>query len=121
MSSIPGIEIAIIGAGPAGLALARILVRETPPPGAKTPMPASITLFDRDPSPSDPVRRPQGGSLDLHEDSGQLGVREAGVWQAFLTKAHYEAQGWRVDDKYGQVAVQVTEEAGMDRNKPEIG
>lgn len=121
MSASSKIRIAIVGAGPAGLALARILLRKPPSLSTKPPVPFTVTVFDRDNSPLNPIHRPQGGSLDLHADSGQLGIQEANVWDAFVAKAHYEAQGWRVDDRLGQTAAEVSEEAGKDRNKPEIG
>jgi 2-polyprenyl-6-methoxyphenol hydroxylase-like FAD-dependent oxidoreductase len=117
------IRIAIIGAGPAGLLLARIIAREIDNSlgSPRTHFPFTITLFDRDQSPSNPLYRPQGGQLDLHDDSGQLAIREAGLWDVFIEYARYDAQGWRADDSRGNVVAQVTEEGGKQRNKPEIG
>lgn len=112
-----------MGAGPAGLSLARIIVRQAWGGSltSKNHYPFSITLFDRDLSPTNPTQRPQGGSLDLHADSGQLALREAGLWDEFIGHARYDAQGWRVDDQHGKQAAQVSEDAGKDRDKPEIG
>jgi hypothetical protein len=65
-------RIAIIGGGPGGLMLARLLQL-----GGLTP-----TVFERD---SHPEERPQGGSLDLHaETAGQRGRRQILELQAGL-------------------------------------
>jgi 2-polyprenyl-6-methoxyphenol hydroxylase-like FAD-dependent oxidoreductase len=121
MSFLPAIHVAIVGAGPAGLAFARLLFRETQIAFPGKTVPLSVALFDSDLSPFHPVHRPQGGSLDLHKDSGQLALQEAGLWEAFISKARYDAQGWRVDGKDGEAVLQMNEEAGKDRDKPEIG
>lgn len=65
-----GKRIAIVGAGPAGLTLARLLQMHD----------IGVSVFERDASPSS---RSQGGSLDLHEDSGQLALRIAGLEEGF--------------------------------------
>ncbi|KAJ9638744.1 hypothetical protein H2204_004220 [Knufia peltigerae] len=123
MSAQHPILIAIVGGGIAGMSLARIIAQEVHATSSSSGScyPFSITIFDRDLSPSDPVQRPQGGQLDLHADSGQLAIKAAGIWDCFTRKAHYDAQGWRVDDCNGQMAAQVTEEEGKARDKPEIG
>ncbi len=58
-------RIAIIGAGPGGLTLARIFI-----------CPAFMPPCSNAKSP---LARPQGGTLDLHEDSGLLAVQRAGL------------------------------------------
>jgi 2-polyprenyl-6-methoxyphenol hydroxylase-like FAD-dependent oxidoreductase len=58
-------RITIVGAGPAGLALARILHVH----GIET------SVYERDPAPH---ARPQGGTLDLHPESGQYALEAAG-------------------------------------------
>jgi 2-polyprenyl-6-methoxyphenol hydroxylase-like FAD-dependent oxidoreductase len=67
-------RIAIIGAGPGGLMLARLLQSR----GIKP------VVFERDAHADE---RPQGGSLDLHEDTGQYAVRRAGLEQEFAAAA----------------------------------
>ena len=83
-------EIAIIGAGPGGLTLARILQTRHIP----------TTVFERE---SHPDERPQGGTLDLHPKSGQLAVHLALLDEQFRAIARYEDQGMRLLNKEGQV------------------
>jgi 2-polyprenyl-6-methoxyphenol hydroxylase-like FAD-dependent oxidoreductase len=80
-------NIAIVGAGPGGLTLARILhVR-----GIRS------TLFERD---SHALARPQGGTLDLDAASGQFALEQAGLMGEFRHLARYEDQGMRILDKH---------------------
>ncbi len=102
--SIPP-RIAIVGGGPAGLTLARILRCHG----------IVSTVFERD---ADPLERPQGGTLDLHVESGQLAVDRAGLREAFEAIARYEDQGERVLDKQARVLFEDVE--GFDRNRPEV-
>ncbi|MGI5161687.1 FAD-dependent oxidoreductase [Microbispora sp. CA-102843] len=83
-------RISIIGAGPGGLTCARILQRHGIP----------VTVYDRDP---DADSRNQGGSLDLHEEDGQLALREAGLLEEFFALARFEAQEMRRMDSAGNV------------------
>ncbi len=83
-------SIAIVGGGPAGLTLARILHIHG----------IAATVFERDLSPDD---RPQGGTLDLHPESGQLALARAGLEEEFRKVARFEDQGTRVLDHHGVV------------------
>jgi 2-polyprenyl-6-methoxyphenol hydroxylase-like FAD-dependent oxidoreductase len=83
-------RIAVIGAGPAGLTLARVLQRH----GIKA------TVYDRDHGPDD---RPQGGTLDLHADTGQEALRAAGLLDEFLARSRPEGQDNRLLDHTGAV------------------
>lgn len=58
--------IVIIGAGPSGLLLARFLQLHS----------ISIVIYERD---SSPTHRRQGGSLDLHDNTGLKALRETGL------------------------------------------
>lgn len=82
-------HIAIVGAGPGGLTLARILQIR----GIAT------TVYEREASRN---ARGQGGSLDLHVDSGQRAMREAGLEAEFLKIARPESQAFRIVDKHGK-------------------
>jgi len=80
--SSPTPRIAIIGAGPGGLLCARVLQRRG----------LSVTLYDLDASFG---ARHEGGSLDLHADSGQLALKEAGLLQEFFRLSRVEGQAQR--------------------------
>ncbi|KAH8125452.1 hypothetical protein ACSS6W_010539 [Trichoderma asperelloides] len=80
------LRIAIIGAGPAGCALARLLHLG----GIKA------TVFEGEDSAS---VRSQGGTLDLHTTSGLAAVKEAGLWDEFLSHARYDGQYMAITDK----------------------
>ena len=81
-------RIAIIGGGPGGLMLTRLLqVRGVP-----------AAVFERDPHAG---HRPQGGSLDLHVETGLRALRLAGLEAAFLAQARPEDQGDRLYDPSG--------------------
>lgn len=83
-------RISIIGAGPGGLTCARILQQHGIP----------VTVYDRAP---DVNSRNQGGSLDLHEEDGQLALREAGLLEEFFALARFEGQEMRQMDAAGSV------------------
>ncbi|WP_085317147.1 FAD-dependent oxidoreductase [Derxia lacustris] len=102
MSTQP--SIAIVGGGPGGLALARILHVAG----------IAATVFERE---SGPLERPQGGTLDLHEESGLLAIERAGLGAGFKRIARYEDQGTRVLDKSARL---LFEDAGSDGNRPEV-
>jgi 2-polyprenyl-6-methoxyphenol hydroxylase-like FAD-dependent oxidoreductase len=91
-SLLHGKRIAIAGAGPCGLTLARLLQLKG----------ADVRIFEMEPSTS---ARNQGGSLDLHEDSGQLALRRAGLHEKFLSASRLEGQAIRVVDKHGKTFV----------------
>ncbi|CAO3587101.1 unnamed protein product [Absidia cylindrospora] len=81
MSQLQKKQIAIIGGGPGGLALARILQL-----GDKTEQ-YSIKVYERD---VDANVRIQGGPLDLHEDSGQIFIDKAELRSEFEAVARVE-------------------------------
>ncbi|MDQ0813801.1 2-polyprenyl-6-methoxyphenol hydroxylase-like FAD-dependent oxidoreductase [Streptomyces sp. B3I7] len=83
-------RIAVVGAGPGGLTCARILQRHG----------LAVTVYDRDP---DAGSRDQGGSLDLHEDDGQIALREAGLLEEFFALARPESQEMRHLDPSGRL------------------
>ncbi len=87
MASPP--KIAIIGAGPAGLTLARLL--------HVTEVKIDLTLYELDASPTS--RPDQGGTLDLHTDTGLAALRKCGLWDSFRKYARYEGEELILADK----------------------
>lgn len=85
--SPPKYRIAIIGAGPAGCILARLL----------QPLPVDVTVFESDPSPN---FRAQGGTLDLHEETGLYALRKANLYAEFLQSARFDGDALAVCDKH---------------------
>lgn len=85
---MPSPKIAIIGAGPVGTTLARLLHLHCPS--------AQVTVFEGDASPD---YRSQGGTLDLHTATGLAALREAGLWDEFMRHARYDGEFLLMTDK----------------------
>lgn len=102
MSFVP--RIAIVGAGPGGLVLARLLHVAAIP----------AIVFERE---AHALARPQGGTLDLHADAGQLALQRAGLDEDFRRIARYEDQGNRVYDKTGTL---LFSDDGTHGDRPEV-
>ncbi|MGW5231397.1 FAD-dependent oxidoreductase [Streptomyces nodosus] len=83
-------RIAVVGSGPAGLTLARVLHRHGYP----------VTVLERD---SAPDARPPGGTLDLHEGLGQRALDKAGLLAEFQALSRPEGQAMRILDTRGTV------------------
>ncbi|MDH2425999.1 NAD(P)/FAD-dependent oxidoreductase [Sphaerisporangium sp. TRM90804] len=83
-------RIAVVGGGPAGLTFARVLHRHGHP----------VTVLERDPAPD---ARPPGGTLDLHEEMGQLALGKAGLLARFRALSRPEGQAMRILDPDGTV------------------
>lgn len=99
--------IAILGAGPAGLTLARLLRLAHMP----------YKIFERDPSPTHQGLRSNSGTLDIHANTGQLALQKAGLLDAFKAKARWNVST-TIADKDGKVAISMQGEGEQDR--PEI-
>ncbi|MGY3211821.1 FAD-dependent oxidoreductase [Mucilaginibacter sp. HD30] len=67
-------QVAIIGAGPVGLIMAKLLQQEG----------VNVTVYERD---KDPQARIWGGTLDLHQDSGQQALEKAGLLEKYYELA----------------------------------
>lgn len=100
------LRIAIIGAGPGGLTLARILQQHG----------VQATVFERE---AHAHERPQGGTLDLHVGSGQHAIECAGLSEAFMGIARYEDQGDRLYDKTGHL-IYATDDTAAQGERPEV-
>lgn len=108
-------SIAITGAGPAGLTLARLLQQADLPSLA-------ITVYEKDASAT--ARFFQGGTLDLHTNTGLAALRAANLWDEFQRHARYEGEELVIGDKNGTVFVHMksTPQAGKNGAfaRPEI-
>lgn len=105
---MPSHRIAIIGAGPGGLTCARILQQHG----------ITAALYDLDTSPT---ARNQGGTLDMHPDSGQHALRAAGLWDDFLAQARPEGQQMRLVGRDGRILFDaIPHEADTAEGNPEI-
>ena len=80
---MPGPKIAIIGAGPGGLTLARLLQKHGLP----------CTVYEGEP---DRRSRNQGGTLDLHPKLGQRALAEAGLLEEFKKHARPEGEAMKL-------------------------
>ncbi|TKK64079.1 FAD-dependent monooxygenase [Ilyomonas limi] len=67
-------KVAIIGAGPVGLTMAKLFQQEG----------VDVTVYERD---KDAQARIWGGTLDLHKSSGQLAMKKAGLLQTYYDLA----------------------------------
>ncbi len=104
------IKIAIIGGGPSGLTLARLLQMKG----------FEVHVYERD---QNRQVRVQGATLDLHQESGLAALQEAGLMDAF--KQHYRpgADKTCVVDKKGTVVHDEPINTGFlegERFRPEI-
>ena len=83
-------KIAIIGGGPGGLTLARLLQQKG----------FEVKVYERD---ADRHVRIQGGALDLHEESGLAALRAAGLLDAFKNKFRPGADKMMIMDAAGTI------------------
>lgn len=83
-------RIAIIGAGPGGLALARLLSQNK----------ISCIVFEADHNRSS---RDQGGIVDLHSQAGQLALKEAGLLEEFNRNSLPEAEACKIVRGNGEI------------------
>jgi 2-polyprenyl-6-methoxyphenol hydroxylase-like FAD-dependent oxidoreductase len=105
-------KIAIIGGGPGGLTLAKLLQLKG----------ATVNVYERDINKD---ARVQGATLDLHEDSGLKAIQQAGLMEAFKANFRPDADKIRVMDNhatifYDQHQEENTHDFGDAHFRPEI-
>lgn len=83
-------RIAIVGGGPGGLTLARLLQQKG----------ADVKVYERD---ENREVRVQGATLDLHFESGLRAIEEAGLMDAFKTHYRPDADRLRVVDQQAKI------------------
>ena len=99
-------RIAIVGAGLGGLVCARVLEQHGVP----------VTVFEHE---SGPNSRSQGGTLDIHEETGQVALRAAGLFDQFLALSRPEGQEWRLYDRRATL-IRHDQAGEDDLSRPEI-
>ena len=90
MSTINNKKIAIIGGGPAGLTLARLLQIKG----------LNVKVYERD---FKREARVQGATLDLHTDAALLALEAAGLLDAFKSSYRPNAGILRIADIHGEL------------------
>ncbi|KAL6857745.1 hypothetical protein ACO1O0_005187 [Amphichorda felina] len=116
-ASTTPLRIAVIGAGPSGTTLARLL--RVLVAGSHT---VQVTVFERETQLHD---RDQGGTLDLHDDTGLAALKLAGLLDTpeFQSMARWDGDSVTLCDKHMRqwLSVGSTQDGGwFAQGKPEI-
>jgi len=98
-------KIAIVGGGPGGLTLARLLQQAG----------VDVSVYERDAHEN---ARPKGATLDLHEESGLRALRQAGLIAGFEANYRPGADKMHLMDLHANSIIEETE--ANDRSRPEI-
>ena len=107
MNLIKNKTIAIVGGGPGGLTLARLLQIKD----------ADVNVYERDPGSN---ARPQGATLDLHVESGLRAIREAGLIDAFMANYRPGADKLRIMHKDANIELEDAGNYPDEYFRPEI-
>ncbi|SDD35011.1 2-polyprenyl-6-methoxyphenol hydroxylase [Mucilaginibacter pineti] len=107
MNLIKNKKIAIVGGGPGGLTLARLLQMNG----------ADVKIYERDLNKD---ARAKGATLDLHEESGLKALGEAGLISAFKANYRPGAELVRIIDKYATILTEDLATPEEEIGRPEI-
>ncbi len=107
MNPIANKKVAIVGAGPGGLILARLLQMAG----------ITVRVYERDLSPT---ARVQGATLNINEESGLRAIRRAGLMNAFQAAYRPGAEKLMLTDKGANILL--ADDGGPDlaQQRPEI-
>jgi 2-polyprenyl-6-methoxyphenol hydroxylase-like FAD-dependent oxidoreductase len=100
-------KIAIVGGGPGGLTLARLLQQEG----------CNVKVYERDINKD---ARVQGANLDLHEESGLAALKKANLLDAFYANYLPDAGKLRLLDHHGKIHLDDHTDANIAEHRPEI-
>ncbi len=98
-------EVAILGAGPVGLTMAKLLQQQG----------ISVIVYERD---QDPHARIWGGTLDLHKGSGQEALKKAGLLERYYEVA--TPMGIIISDEQGKTLLTKSPTPENQHDNPEI-
>lgn len=107
MNIINNKKTAIVGGGPGGLTLARLLQMSG----------VAVKVYERDINKD---ARMKGATLDLHEESGLKALQEAGLMAAFQANYRPGADMVRIMDKDANIVFEDSPKAAEERARPEI-
>ncbi|WAC12622.1 FAD-dependent oxidoreductase [Dyadobacter pollutisoli] len=107
MNVIQNKKIAIVGGGPGGLTLARLLQMKG----------ADVKVYERDLNKD---VRVQGATLDLHEESGLNALQQAGLTEAFKANYRPGADKMRILDKKATILFDDDFTSAEEAYRPEI-
>lgn len=107
MKNIKDKNISIVGGGPGGLTLARLLQLKG----------ANVKVYERD---FNKDVRVQGATLDLHEESGLKALTAAGLMDAFMSNYRPGADSTRIMDEKGNILLDDEAVEDGDLGRPEI-
>ncbi|MBD1365327.1 FAD-dependent monooxygenase [Mucilaginibacter sp. ZT4R22] len=107
MSTIRNKKIAIIGGGPGGLTLARLLQMNG----------ANVKVYERD---AHKDARAKGATLDLHEESGLAALDAADLMEAFWANYRPDADALRIADKHANLIHDDKDAPREETMRPEI-
>lgn len=107
MNTINDKKIAIIGGGPGGLTLARLMQMNG----------ADVKVYERD---AHKDARAKGATLDLHEESGLAALEAAGLMEAFWANYRPGADALRIADKHANLIYDDKDTPRQETKRPEI-